>query len=298
MTQYINLIGYPLKHSISPDFQQAALDYYNLDIRYRLWEIEANELRNAIEQMRLTENIGANITVPYKERILGLLDEVDNQASLCGAVNTVIKKNGKLIGFNTDISGFTKALHKDGCFEPKYKNALLLGAGGAARAVGFALIQEEISSLTITNRTLDRAEVLARSLTKYIAVEKLNTIISVSSWAGSEFKESAKSSHLIVNCTTMGMRYSTVEQQSPLEQNLISSNALVYDLVYNPSQTPLLRSAARSGARTLGGLPMLIYQGSLAFELWTQRVAPVDIMSATAKLALRGLKSKASYGAN
>jgi shikimate dehydrogenase len=290
MTQYINLIGYPLKHSISPDFQQAALDYYNLDIRYRLCEIEANELRHAIEQMRLTENIGANITVPYKERILGLLDEVDNQASLCGAVNTVINKNGKLIGFNTDISGFIQALHKECSFEPKNKDVLLLGAGGAAHAVSFALIQEGISLLTITNRTPDRADKLAESLMKYIAEKTLFTKISVSPWGGSEFTESSKSSHLIVNCTTMGMRYSTLEQRSPLEQNLISSNALVYDLVYNPSLTPLLRSAEKAGARTLGGLPMLVYQGSKAFELWTQRAAPVDIMLATAKLALSRLK--------
>jgi len=286
MTQYIQLIGHPLKHSISPDFQQAALDYYGLDIRYKLGETKAVELPIVIKKLRQSQNLGANVTVPYKERVLDLLHEIDEQANLIGAVNTIVNRSGKLVGFNTDACGFIQALRKNSTFEPRGKRVVLLGAGGAARAASFALVQENIASLIITNRTLKRAMDLSHTLMKHVTNGGLSTTVFAVPWGSLELKDMTANCQLIVNCTTIGMRHSVQEDQSPLDTDSIPSSALVYDLVYNPTETPLLRMAAGVGACTLGGLQMLIYQGAAAFELWIGEKAPFDIMLAAAKVAI------------
>jgi len=286
MTQHIGIIGYPLKHSISPDFQQAALDYYRLDVRYDIWETEINNLPSIINQLRQPHNIGANVTVPYKEAVLGLVDEVDGLASLIGAVNTIVNQSGKLVGFNTDTHGFLKALKKDARFELKNKRVVILGAGGAARAVCFALIQGGAGSVAVVNRTLARAEALVGSLVEYTVGNNIQTNVIAFSQQGSKFREVVRNSQLVINCTTLGMKYSLQEEQSPLIADLISKGALVYDLVYNPSETPLLRMARGAGAEVLGGLAMLVYQGAVSFELWMGKEAPVDIMFMAAKQAL------------
>ena len=286
MAQFIGLIGYPLKHSVSPDFQQAALDYCKLDVRYEAWETKAENLASAIDQLRQPSNLGANITVPYKETALHLIDEVDDFANLVGAVNTIVNRDGKLVGFNTDSRGFLKALHEDAKFEPQNNRVMVLGAGGAARAVSFALIKEKVSALAISNRNLARAESLVRSLVEYASDSKLNTEVIVLPWWGSEIQKMIQNCRLIVNCTTLGMKWSHHEEQSPLMTGSIHKDALVYDLVYNPSETPLLRMAREAGATTIGGLPMLVYQGAASFEIWTGREAPIDIMFLAARKAL------------
>ncbi len=286
MTQLIGVIGYPLKHSVSPDFQQAALDYYKLDIRYEAWEVRAADLSSVINRLRQPQNLGANITVPYKETTLYLVDEVDEFASMIGAVNTVVNRLGKLLGFNTDAYGFLKALRDDANFEPENKRVVILGAGGAARAVGFALLQGKVSSLIIANRTLAKAKRLAGSLAKHAANNKISAEIAAVSWQSSKVTKAVESCQLIVNCTSLGMWGSSYEEESPLVSNLIPKDALVYDLVYNPSETPLLRMARKAGASTIGGLPMLVYQGAASFKLWTGREAPLDIMFSAAKQAL------------
>ncbi len=288
MTQLISIIGYPLKQTLSPALQQAALDFYHLDIRYEVWETEAINLAGTMNQLRQPQNLGANITAPYKEAVLCLLDEVDNFASLVGAVNTVINQDGKLLGSNTDAYGFLRALYQNARFEPENKHVVVLGAGGAARAVAFALLQEKINSIVIANRTIARAENLAHSLRKHAADKGINCEVIVSSYQEARFRAAIKECHLIVNCTTMGMRYSTQEEQSPLTADLIPKDALVYDLVYNPLETPLLRIAKEAGADIIGGLPMLVYQGAASFKLWTGREPPIDIMFSAAKQAILG----------
>jgi shikimate dehydrogenase len=286
VTQYISVIGYPLKHSVSPDFQQAALDYYKLDICYEAWEVKASDLFSAINRLRQPQNLGANITIPYKETTLHLIDEVDDFASLVGAVNTVVNRDGKLVGFNTDAYGFLKALRDDTKFKPENKKVVILGAGGAARAVCFALLQEKISSLIIANRTLAKAESLAVSLAKYAANNKMSTEIAAMPWQSSKITQAVANCQLIVNCTSLGMKSSSYEEESALVSDLIPKDALVYDLVYNPKETPLLRMAQKAGAHTIGGLPMLVYQGAASFKLWAGREAPLDIMFSAAKQAL------------
>jgi shikimate dehydrogenase len=278
MLKFIGLIGYPVKHSISPYFQQAALDYYQLDIRYEAWETSPGKLEPTVAKLREPQNLGANVTVPYKEAVLPLLDEVDELASLIGAVNTIVKRNNKLLGFNTDAYGFIQALHKEGHFEPEGKRAVILGAGGVARAVSFALVREKASSLLILNRTLARARALADSLKSYLRGCSLKTEVAALPWQALNFRQTFDRCHLIVDCTTIGMKHSPQEGQSPLSLEVIPRGILVYDLVYNPCPTPLLQLAEKAGANILSGLSMLVYQGAASFELWTGRKAPIDIM--------------------
>jgi shikimate dehydrogenase len=286
VTQIISVIGYPLKHSVSPHFQQAALDYYKLDIRYEAREIKTEDLPSAINQLRQPQNLGANVTIPYKETVLHLVDEVDDFVGLVGAVNTVVNRDGRLMGLNTDAHGFLKALREDAMFEPENKRAVVLGAGGAARAVCFALLLEKVSSLTIANRALDRAENLGGFLAKHASSNNISTDITALPWQSPKLTDAIKHCQLIVNCTNLGTKCSPEEGQSPLTSGLIPKDALVYDLVYNPSETPLMRMAKEAGAKAIGGLPMLIYQGAASFKIWTDREAPLDIMITAARQAL------------
>ena len=295
MPRYIGLIGYPLKHSISPYFQQAALDYYRLDIRYEAWETGPAQLQDIVNDLRKPQNVGANVTVPYKEAVLPLLDEVDDLASSIGAVNTIVKKDDRLLGFNTDAYGFIEALDKEGHFDPEGKQVVILGAGGAARAVGFALVQRKVASLAITDGIFERARALAENLVRYIkgappSSKDLEPDVTAFQWQSLSSAETFDNCDLIVHCTTIGMKHSSQEGQSPLSLEVIPRSVLVYDLVYNPWLTPLLRLAQKAGSNILGGLPMLVYQGAASFKLWTGKEAPVDIMFNKAKEILPGGK--------
>ena len=280
MIRFVGLIGHKLKHSISPQFQQAAFDYLGLDIRYELWDTEKDELPGVVQGIRGFSKLGANVTIPYKEAVLPLLDKVDQLARRIGAVNTIVNKDDKLVGYNTDASGFMKALEEEGGFVPRGKRAILLGAGGAARAVGFALVTAGVKSLVILNRTQDRAEALAWDL-------KIgDTEVIALLWKDGRTLKALGECDLLVNCTSVGMKDSTAEGRSPIGVSLIPKRALVYDVVYNPIETPLIAAAKKAGARTVSGLSMLVYQGAAAFELWTDQPAPVDIMMRMAKRAL------------
>jgi shikimate dehydrogenase len=280
MTKFVGLIGHKLSHSISPQFQQAAFDYLSLDIRYEVWETAKDDLPEMLEGLRDAAKLGANVTIPHKEAVLPLLDDVDNDARRIGAVNTVVNREGKLIGYNTDASGFMRALRDDGAFSPRNKRVVLLGAGGVARAVGFALVDAGVRSLIILNRSVERGRALAWDL------KVSDTEVVSLSWKDGNTLTALGECDLLVNCTSVGMKDSSGEGKSPLGIGLIPKRALVYDVVYNPMETPLLAAAKKAGARTLGGLPMLVYQGAASFELWTGKSAPIDIMMRVAKRAL------------
>jgi shikimate dehydrogenase len=280
MRKYIYLIGYPLGHSISPVFQQAALDYCHLDIRYFAQETEPARMETAVEQLRHSTVLGANITIPYKEKVIPLLDELDELADRIGAVNTIVNREGRLTGYNTDATGFLKALQHHGKFEPSGKRAVLIGAGGVARAAGFMLTKSGVHSLAITDTIPERAETLALSL------RPSNSEVTAFSREDKTSLEVLSHCELLVNCTPVGMKYSSTEGQSPLEEKLLPSGALIYDVVYNPIQTPLLASAVKLGLPTLGGLAMLVYQGAASFEIWTGQKAPTDIMLTAAQRML------------
>jgi shikimate dehydrogenase len=278
MSRTVFLIGYPLGHSISSVFQQAAFDHCQLDVRYENCETEPLQLEATIGSLRQPSILGANVTIPYKEKVMPFLDELDVHAAQIGAVNTIVNRDGKLLGFNTDAPAFIRALRQDASFECRGKNAVLLGAGGVARAVGFALIKEGVEYLAVANRTQDRAEALAGSLSGSSAGA---TRVVTLPWRG--LGQKLDHYDLLVNCTSIGMRHGATEGETPLEADAIVKGALICDLVYNPEETPLLREARKAGAFVLGGLAMLIYQGAASFELWAGREAPVDIMSGKAR---------------
>ena len=221
------------------------------------------------------------MTVPHKEAVVPLLDQVDEWAARAGAVNTIVNRNGRLEGLNTDGLGFLRALKVDGGLSPTGLRVLVLGAGGAAKGVCLALAGESVAAITIANRTLDRARVLAALL------QEQCPLVEAIPLEGPLLAQAAQGANLIVNCTTLGMSHGSGEHLSPLSWSQIPSTALVCDLVYNPPTTPLLQEAVRAGAPILGGLPMLVYQGAVSFELWTGKEAPVEAMREAVRAALR-----------
>ena len=282
MSMRVGVIGYPIGHSVSPAFQQAALDYHSIDATYEAWEVEPRELSEFVEGLRSHDALGVNVTVPHKEAVAAHLDAIDDWTRDARAVNTIVNSRGKLSGFNTDGAGFLRALGEDGHLSPEGCNALIMGAGGSAKAVSLALARRGVASITIANRTLQRALVLAGALE---ALGGHATGIPLQPARGLLARAAARCD-LLVNCTTLGMRDSWGEQVSPIPAEYIPPSALVYDLVYNPPETPLLKEASQAGAALLGGLPMLVYQGAASFELWTGKEAPVEVMMKAAREAL------------
>ena len=284
MAQQVGIFGYPLAHSISPAFQQAAFDHYALRVRYHAWPTPPDTLGVEVGKLRGERFLGANVTVPHKERVRAYLDDIDPWAESVGAVNTIVRKDGKLIGYNTDGYGFIESLKEAGQFDPRGKRVLVLGAGGAARAAVFGLADEGVASLTIANRTLERAQSLTEAVRGLLPEA---TAIAMDD----ALEGAAATADLIVNSTSVGMSHGDAEGRTLLKARLIPSGALVYDVVYNPAETPLMLEARKAGARTLGGMPMLIYQGAAAFERWTGRGAPIEVMFRAAEEALAALSS-------
>jgi shikimate dehydrogenase len=266
------LIGSPVAHSVSPAMQHAAFRALGLDWQYELLETPKAALAPTVARLRAADCAGANVTLPYKEEVLPWLDDVTDRARQIGAVNTIVRRDGRLIGDNTDGDGFTRCL-RDAGVDPRNKLVAILGAGGAARAVAVATAELGAARLVLFNRTLARAESLAAFLRAgfshvAIAVNDVSALVR---------------SDLIVNATSVGM--SPREDESPMPA-AFPRGAVAVDLVYRPAETKFLRDAARAGAPTVGGLGMLVYQGAAAFKLWTERDAPVDVMRAAAETAL------------
>lgn len=275
MTKQLGVIGYPLSHTLSPVFQQAALDYHAIPVTYSAWPTPPESLPQTVERLRGEDYMGFNITIPHKEQLLDLVDDVNDMARNVGAVNTVVNRNGVLTGHNTDTYGFVRSLKEKANFDPRGKSVLLLGAGGAARAAAYALAAEGVERLAIANRTVVRAESLAEDVGSVLREIEAVSLENVSGDAD-----------LIVNSTSVGMASGDGAEQTPIKAASIPPDALAYDMVYTPAETPFLRSAQEAGARVLGGLWMLIYQGAAAFELWTGKHAPVDVMYQAAQQTL------------
>ena len=279
MPQRLGIIGHPIGHSISPVFQQAALDAIGFDGVYQPWDVAPGAVGEFIASLRAPGTLGINVTVPHKESVIPFLDEVDDWAATAGAVNTIVNRDGRLTGHNTDGIGFLRALREGAGFEPQDQAVLVLGAGGSARGVVYALAQAGAARLTIANRTLERAQRLAQI--------SADSGVPAQAIALSDAPNAAANAALIVNCTSMGMVHGPDETGSPLSTADIPPAALVNDLVYNPLETPLLREAARAGAAVLGGIQMLVYQGAASFEMWTGQPAPAPVMLEAATAAMR-----------
>ena len=280
MKQNIALFGYPLSHSISPAFQQAALDSLSIEASYTARPTPPEGLASEVERLRADGHLGANVTIPHKERVRECLDGLDSWAETVGAVNTIVKDDGRLVGHNTDGYGFLRSLEERGGFPPEGKSVLVLGAGGAARAAVFALADRGAGTVLIANRTVERGDALAADVR--------GRSLDADSIPLGEARAASRRVDLIVNSTSIGMEPGANAGLSPLDSADINPDALVYDMVYTPQQTPLMEEARRAGAKVLGGLWMLVYQGAAAFEMWTSREAPVDLMHEAGLRALGG----------
>ena len=272
-TDVYAVIGYPVRHSLSPIIQNIAFNYYNLNAIYVAFEV--NDLASAIKGVRALGIKGLSVTIPHKVEIMSFLDKVDETAKEIGAVNTVVNKDGKLFGFNTDWLGVILSLKEKG--EISKKRFIVLGAGGAARAVVYGL-KKEGAEIIILNRTYERGLALANEFkVKALPLEK-----------ASEIK-----AYGLINTTPVGM-WPKIED-TPLKKDILKNFSLVMDIVYHPLKTRLLREAEEMGCQTVIGLKMLVYQGAEQFRLWTGKEAPVKEMFKVAKEILKNEKKNPSF---
>ena len=268
-TKICALIGDPVEHTMSPAMHNLAFQEMGLDYLYIPLRVALEQLPQAVAGLKALNVAGFNVTIPHKVAIMPLLDGLDPLAEKIGAVNTVVNSNGELRGYNTDAEGFYRVLLEQG-FSPQGKNVVLLGAGGAARAIAF-ILAEKGASLTILNRQqeLDWAENIARfildDLQKEVKVFELGDIA-----------KALPGVDLLVNATSVGM--SPAHDISPVPAPLLEKVPAVFDIVYNPLKTKLLKEAAAAGAKTITGIDMLAWQGALSFEKWVGKAAPVDLM--------------------
>ncbi|MDE2059122.1 MAG: shikimate dehydrogenase [candidate division NC10 bacterium] len=255
------LFGDPVAHSLSPVMQNAALQAAGIDGLYIPWRVKSVGLPIAFESLRAMDNFGgANVTIPHKEQAFALVDTLTPEAAAVGAVNSVVARDGRLLGANTDGPGFLRSLHEEAGFLPRGKPAVILGAGGAARAVAWSLA-EAGAELVVVNRTVERAQSLAEFVHQAIGTPVIGLGLD-----DPRTPARVRNCALVVNTTSVGLIPS---DPPPIDPSLLQPGALVYDLIYRPRETALLREAKRRGCQVLGGLGMLLYQGALAFELWT-----------------------------
>ena len=281
MHKVVGLIGYPLGHSISPAMHNAAFKQLGLDYEYVPFEVEPKDLPEALKGLRALHIAGFNVTIPHKESIVPLLDEVLKLARVMGAVNTVLNQEGKLIGYNTDGAGFIDSLKEDAKTNPHGKKTVVLGAGGAGRAVSTMLAEAGVKHLVLADVQEEKAKELSEYIDSYF--DLTCDFVCVNS---EELQRALDQADILVNATPIGMHPKIDE--SPLSEKIkLHPKLLVYDLIYNPSQTKLLKKAKASGSKTCSGLGMLVRQGALAFTIWTGKEAPINTMWKAAEESLR-----------
>ncbi len=270
-TGICGIIGDPIEHSMSPVMHNAAFKNKGLDYVYLPFRVKKEELGKAIEGMRALNIRGLNITIPHKVAVIPFLDELDHLADKIGAVNTIVNDNGVLKGYNTDATGFLQALLERG-IEPKGKSVVILGAGGASRAISF-ILAERGGHIVILNRLLelDWAKELASRISQTFARE-----VEALELNRKNLAIVLEKADILINATSVGM--SPNVNETPVTSDLLRPNLVVYDIIYNPIKTRLQREAEVAGATTISGLDMLVWQGALAFEKWTGLKAPVELM--------------------
>lgn len=279
-TKIVGIIGDPIKHSRSPLIHNAAIAELGLDYVYVPFHVEPDNLGAAIEGFKATNVVGINVTIPHKQNVMSYLDEISKEATLIGAVNTLIFRDGAIIGENTDAPGFLHAMQEDGLDVPQGEAAVVIGAGGSARAIVVALALAGVQTICITNRTVSRAVALATDLS-----EKTGVSIYGIGLDDSKLPHAVGTSQLIVNTASTSM---DVSHPLLIDPEWLEPQSIVYDIVYTPPETRLLQAAAEKDCHTIGGLGMLVHQGAIAFEKWTGINPPVEIM----RQALQGAFDK------
>ena len=270
MTKRVVLIGHPVAHSLSGAMQQAAFDAAGIPATYELWDRAPGELADAIAELRSDDFLGANVTIPHKEKTAALVDRLTEEAHATGAVNTITREGKRLVGHNTDVPGFRVALETLVGKQRMPRLAVVLGSGGGARAVVHGLVAEGFQRVVVFNRHLHRAEALVRFFTRSAAHMELRAM----PWHESIIEAELAKTKVLVNATSVGLH----GDESPIPAELIPPDLLVMDLIYNPPRSRLLRDAAAAGCQVLSGEVMLLHQGAAAFTLWTGQPAPVELM--------------------
>jgi len=268
MTKRVVLIGHPVAHSLSGAMQQAAFDDQGIDATYELWDRPPLGLADAVAELRGDDFLGANVTIPHKERIVPLVDRLTEEAHVTGAVNTITKEGKRLIGHNTDVPGFRLALDRLVGKQKMPRQAVVLGAGGGARAVVFGLITEGFQRVVVFNRHLHRAEGLVKHFGRSAAHMELKAM----PWHESIIESELAKTKVLVNATSIGL----AGDVTPIPGEIIPPELLVLDLIYN--RTRFLREAEAAGSTVQDGELMLLHQGAAAFTLWTGKPAPLELM--------------------
>jgi len=281
-TKLTGILGYPVTHSVSPQMHNAAYAKLGLNYCYLPISVKPEDLERVLEGIRILGFAGVNVTIPHKEAVVTHLDEVTKIARLIGAVNVILIQEGHLIGYNTDGPGFIDSLREDAGFDVAGKRAVVLGAGGGAKSVAMMLAQDGVKNLVISDLIYEKAENLC---------EYINSHFGIAPYAcpskSNELRKLIGNCDLLVNATPVGMHPKL--NDCPIEDDYIMpGSAVVYDLVYNPLETKLLKLAKKNGAKAVSGIGMLIRQGALAFSLFTEQEAPISLMK---EAALKALKS-------
>ncbi|HXU84624.1 MAG TPA: shikimate dehydrogenase [Verrucomicrobiae bacterium] len=278
MTKRVVLIGHPVAHSLSGAMQQAAFDDQGIDAAYELWDRAPIALPDAIAEVRGDEFLGANVTIPHKERVVPLVDRLTEEAQVTGAVNTITREARRLVGHNTDVPGFKVALDKLVGRQKMPRAAIVLGAGGGSRAVVYGLIREGFQRIVVFNRHLHRAE----SLVKHFGRSAAHMELRAMPWHESIIESELAKSKVLVNATSIGL----TSDVSPIPAEILPPDLLVLDLIY--ARTRLLREAEAAGCTVADGELMLLHQGAAAFTLWTGKPAPVEVMQKALSTARAG----------
>lgn len=266
-TNIVGLIGHPVEHSFSPPMHNAAFEKLGMDYAYVAFDVDPNNLGSAIEGAKSLNIKGFNVTIPHKIEVMQFLDEIDEVAGLIGAVNTIDFKNMK--GYNTDGIGAVRAIEE--VISIKDKNVVIAGAGGASRAISFYLAKYGADSITILNRNVDRAISLAGD------VLDSGLIADVQADSMSEINNYLSDADILVDTTPMGM-HPHVDDEPIARAEDMHEDLVVFDAVYNPNETVLIKEAIKAGAKPVYGIKMLLYQGAESFKIWTGVDAPVDEM--------------------
>lgn len=263
----LGVMGDPIIHSKSPAMHGVALAACGIDGKYVPLHVKANQLEEAIKGIRALGFRGVNVTVPHKVEVMKYLDHLDDGARYIGAVNTIVNDEGRLIGYNTDGIGYIRSLQEEVVPDLSGKSVLVLGSGGAARGIIYALLQQKPRSVVVANRTEQKAKELATDLSH---------LGNIAGCSMDRVKEYIQGIDVVINTTSVGM-FPNIEEM-PIDPDLIPNGIIVSDLIYNPLKTELLRHAELKGCQIHNGLGMFLYQGAYAFEYWTGCSAPIDFM--------------------
>lgn len=281
-TKVYGVIGDPIEHSLSPALHNAAFKVLKLDCVFLAFKVKTGEVESAIRGMRGLGIRGLNVTMPHKEAVIAYLDEVDSAAKFLGSVNTVLNDNGKLNGFSTDGIGALNALKENGV-TLNGKKVLLLGGGGAAKTIAFALAKV-VDELIILNRSPEKITPLTKIMNR-----EFNKQVSGGLLAPSAIQKNIQNVDILINATSVGMHPN--DEHSLVEPQWLRPDLTVMDIVYNPIETKLAKDAKKAGAKVISGVEMLIYQGAAAFEIWAGHKAPIEVMRKAALTKLAGAQS-------